>query len=128
MSETYFCALIAEHSNRCLENRGLVAGVQIEGIDFRNLHCRVQPGPIGAEQNLAGTCSPHGLLKDIKAAHACGVREDIRVAYQMIDERSLCVPVVREAVKLPRCGMIKATSGYSPAGISATDTSPITSA
>src|SRR5262249_37394072 len=33
----------------------------------------------------------------VKAAHARRIREDIGVAYEMIDERGLCAPIVGEA-------------------------------
>ena len=55
----------------------------------------MQPGPVGAEQELAAR-APGGLFEDVEAAYAGRVGVDVRPSHQLIHQRHLGTPIVRE--------------------------------
>src|SRR2546423_1134355 len=60
----------------------------------------MQPRPIRAEENLVGTGTSYRLFKNVEPAHTCGVRKDIRMSHEMIDERRLRPPIVCETAEV----------------------------
>ena len=93
-------------------------------MDLRQLDPRMEPGPVGAEQDLVRAGAAQRLLEQIEAPHAGGVGVDVVVAHEMVDQRELRGPVVCEAAEVRDdegdVGILRASS-------STTETSPATS-
>jgi|SRR5262245_6046634 len=104
------------------EDQGLVLRRQVQGVNLRQLHAGMQPRPVRAEQHLACACSLDRLFQQIEPADPGRIGVDVRVAYQVVDQASWAR---QSSEKLPRCAMMKATSGYSVANSSTIETSPI---
>ena len=69
-------------------------------MDLRQLDARMQPGTVGAEQDLVRTGAAQRLLEQIEATHAGGIGVDVVVAHEMVDQGELRGPIVCEAAEM----------------------------
>ena len=72
-------------------------GRQAEEADLLQLQTGMEPGAVGAEEELAGAGAPDGLDQVVEAADSRGVGVDVGVAGEEIDGLLLRPPVVPEA-------------------------------
>jgi hypothetical protein len=85
-------------------------------IDFKRFHLAafnawMQPRTVAAKQEFCRTARATAC-SGRRAADPGRVRIDIGVAHEVVDQRDLRL---QSSAKLPKCGMMKLTSGYSVA-------------
>src|SRR5205807_4378784 len=77
-----------------------LAGGESQQADLLKLEAGVQPGPVGAEQQLAGAGLGDRLHKVVEAPYARGVGEDVRVKAQLADQLDVRFPIVHEGAEM----------------------------
>lgn len=79
------------------KDKSLIAPRQPQCADLGQFYSRMQPWSVGAKQNLCTSGALNGLFQDVESANARGVGVDIWMPNEMIDQRDLRLPVIREA-------------------------------
>jgi len=73
---------------------------QPEGLDLRQLDSRMQPRPVGPEEDFFRPRPSNGLIEQIESPHARGVGINVRMPRQVIDQCKLRPPVVSETAQV----------------------------
>src|SRR5690348_12341854 len=60
----------------------------------------MQPRSVRAEQHLVRAGTLHGIHEQVEPPHARRVRVHVAMSYEMVDERQLRTPVIRETAKV----------------------------
>ena len=73
---------------------------QLERAYLRQLDTGVEPGAVGAEDELVSSRAPSRGFQEIEPPDPRRIGVDIRVTHEMIDERQLGFPVVGKAAQV----------------------------
>src|ERR1700722_6771440 len=69
-------------------------------MDLRQFHSRMEPWSVGAKQHLCRSGALDSLFQDVESTNARGVRVNVWMPNEVIDQRDLRLPVISEAAKV----------------------------